>query len=157
MGLLTDETSNHNDLILNSGSIYYLSRQGTDSFIVFNGASSVASINDFNNSSFSNLAICLWVKASTVTSELQIILQGANLGFGVYLEPNTGKLYVHFDGSSIGSNMSTSPITDGNWHYVVVQNNGNTSFMFIDGIFENSIAEDLMVGTGASDEKLFMG
>lgn len=154
---LLDATTLNHDLEVKTGSVSYNLISTGDYSINFNGSSSIGSINIFDNSTFNNTAISLWLKSSTITSTLQICLQGAAIGFGVYIEGNTGKVLGFFDGSSAGSYTSSYPVTDGEWHHIVIQNNGSVTSMYIDGIYDGSISEPHYNGTGGSDNKLFSG
>ena len=156
-GSLLDETSNNHDLGITNGRISYDFVRSNDSSILFNGASQVTSISSFDNSSFTETSISLWMKSTTVTSDLQICLQGAFMGFGAYIQANTGKFIGFFDGTSSGSYSSSMNVTDGRWHHIVIQNNGDTTFMYIDGVLDGSIVENLNVGNGDSNNKLYLG
>jgi hypothetical protein len=118
----------------------------------------MSSISIFNNSSFNESAIAVWVKSSTITSKLQIIVQGAYIGFGVYIEGNTGKLMGFYGGNSVYAYKSTNPITDGKWHHVTTQSDGNSTYVYIDGVLDGSTTNDgFYTGNVGSDNKLYLG
>lgn len=154
---LNDQSANGYDLTTANGSISYQTVQGTDKALWLNGTSGVTSIDPFDNSAFTATAVSVWFKASGTTSDLQIILQGAFMGFGVYIQPNTGRLMVFFDGSSTGSYLSQDPVTDGQWHHVVAQTAGSTTYMYLDGALDGSLNESLSPGNGGQDNKLYLG
>ncbi|QHI35477.1 hypothetical protein IMCC3317_08230 [Kordia antarctica] len=154
---LVDDTLNNHDLNTTDGSVSYNLVATNDSAISFDGASQVSSISNFNNSSFTATAVSLWIKSSTVTADLQICLQGAHMGFGAYIQAYSGKFIGFFDSSSTGSYESTNVITDGMWHHIVIQNDGTTTFMYVDGVLDGSTSENLVVGNGAANNKLYLG
>ena len=155
-GNLLDETINNHDLTLTSGNISYDLANSGDSLVYFNGESTVKTSN-FDNSSYVEMSISLWVKTNNVTSNLQICLQGAYMGFGAYIQANTGKFIGFFDGSSSNASVSSSPITDGLWHHIVIQNDGRITYMYVDGVLDASVSDILTVGNGASNNKLYFG
>jgi len=156
-GTLLDETNNNHNLTLDQGIETYNFVNINDSAVDFNGVSRITTISNFDNSSFTKVSVALWIKSTTITSNLQICLQGAFMGFGAYIEANTGKFIGFFDGSSSGSYISTNMITDGNWHHIVIQTTGTTTSMYIDGVFDGNISESLVVGNGGTNNKLFFG
>lgn len=156
-GDLLDATTNNHDLQPVSGSISYNAVTSTDSSIDFDGLSAVSSISNFDNSSFTAMAVSLWVKSNKITPDLQICLQGAFMGFGAYIEANTGKFLGFFDSSSSGALVSSSVITDDLWHHIVLQNDGNTTYMYVDGVLDGSLPDVLTVGNGSANNKLYFG
>jgi hypothetical protein len=156
-GTLSDATANANDLMVASGTLAFTSRSASDSAIVFDGQSSITSINVFDNSDYTSCTISLWVKSPLATNAAQTILQGANVGFGVFMTATSGKIAGFYDFTSSGSVESNDSITDGDWHHVVLQTNGSTTFLYVDGMIEGCRQENLVVGTGASNNRLFLG
>lgn len=155
---LTDISINQNNLQVLSGPVAYELFYNNDSAIVFNGLTHLESSLVFNNSTFDQGAICLWVKSSTITSQLQTIVQGAYCGFGVYIEENTGKLMGFFGSNSVNAYKSVNPITDGQWHHVVSQSDGVKTYVYIDGILDGFTANDgFIVGNGGANNKIYMG
>ena len=154
---LADDTQNNHDLNTTNGSISYALVDINDYAISFDGTAQTSTISNFDNSSFTATAISLWVKSNTITSDLQICLQGAYMGFGAYIKANTGKFIGFFDSSSNGSYESSNVITDGLWHHIVIQNDGSTTFMYVDGVLDGSVSENLVVGNGATNNKLYLG
>ena len=154
---LEDETVNNNDLALYSGTISYSTVTSGDECLNLNGLSRVRSVNVYNNTTYTEIAISLWFKASSTTNDLQIICQGAEMGFGIYIQANTGKLLGFVDGSSSNSYVSSTSVVNNEWHHVVVQSNGTTTFMYLDGVLDGSLQEPLSVGNGDTDNRLFFG
>jgi len=154
---LVDDTLNNHDLTTSEGSISYNLVDTNDYSIDFDGTAQVTSVSNFDNSAYTAIAVSLWVKSSTITADLQICLQGAFMGFGAYIQANSGKFIGFFDSSSGGSYESSAVITDGLWHHIVAQNDGHTTYMYVDGVLDGSIAENLVVGNGTSNNKLFFG
>jgi hypothetical protein len=112
----------------------------------------------FNNTTFNQTAINVWVKSSNITSQLQVIIQGSYIGFGIYIEGNTGKLLGFYGGNSVNAYKSSNSITDGQWHHIVTQSNGTTTYMYIDGVLDGFTTTDgFYIGTGASNNKIYMG
>lgn len=157
-GDLLDETSNGNDLSIFTGSINYGTNYNNSSnSIVFDGNSNVRSISTFDNSTFTNEAISVWIKGNTISSQMSVIVQGAFCGFGVYSQETTGKAMGFFDGSSASPALSNSTILDNSWHHIVIQNNGSETFMYVDAQLISTITENLSVSNGLDDNRLFLG
>ncbi len=155
-GSLVD-SANTNHLGIASGQpAYDLFRPG-DSAISFNGSSSVSSISRFNNTSFRNSAISLWVITDSITIPNQSIIQGAFMGFGIFIEGQTGKVAGFFDGTSAGSLKSPGSIVDNKWHHVVFQNDSTHTHLYLDGQFVGSQPEVFVVGNGTANNKLYLG
>lgn len=156
-GNVLDHSPMGNDLVLYDGVEEYASTPNGDSSLVLDGNTRFSSINPFDNSDFEATAISLCFKASAITPNLQIMLQGAYMGFGVYLAPNTGKAIGFFDFSSTGSVQSNDVLTDGEWHHIVVQSDGNVTSMYVDGEFNGSKAEPMITGDGSLNNRLYIG
>ncbi|WP_417590774.1 LamG-like jellyroll fold domain-containing protein [Owenweeksia hongkongensis] len=155
---LRDVTRYGNNLMVNGGISPYILVAGKDSALSFNGNDRLTSTSTFDASSFTEMAISVWVKTShlTTTSD-QLILQGANIGFGLGIQPVTGKLFASFDGSTAGSRISTSSVVDSIWHNIVMQSNGSTTSLYIDGVFDGSVNETLYPSTGGTDNLIYVG
>lgn len=154
---LLDGTVNNYDLEQVTGSVLYSMVEPNDQCISFNGASSVKSIGVYNNTTYTQCAISLWLKATATTNNLQVIYQGAAAGNAVCIEANTGKLLGFFDGYSVGSYLSSFPITDNEWHHVVCQSDGSKTYLYIDGHLDGSIVEPFTVGDGGSNNRIYFG
>ncbi len=155
---LRDVTKYGNDLVVNGGISPYVLVAGKDSALSFNGGDRLTSSSAFDASSFTVMAISIWIKTSTVTtSSDQLVFQGANIGFGMGVQPVTGKLFVSFDGSTAGSRISTNSVADGVWHNIVMQSNGTSTSLYIDGVFDGSVNEILYPSTGGADNLIYVG
>ena len=154
---LTDETFFNNDLELKLGKITYEQLSPSDNFIVFDGDTKVSTIKKFSNRDYKEISISFWFNSSTRTPQLQVMLQGAYMGFGIYLTPRTGKAIGFFDSTSSNSLESKDVLVDGKWHHIVLQSDGESTSMFIDGEFNGSIKEPMVVGNGGYNNKLFIG
>lgn len=156
-GNLQDATSNGYHLQNGLGSISYTTISGTDQAIYFDSFDRVDQIGSLNNSSWTSSAISLWIKTSTTNSLNQFIIQGAYMGFGIYINSNDGKLAGFFENASQTAYLSPSNIADGNWHHIVYQTDGTTIYLYIDGIFIGSQPHTLITGNGGSNNKLYFG
>ena len=97
------------------------------------------------------IAISFWIKDSVNSSQYGTIALCS--GFGAYLTGGTGTIRVAFDGSYAGGLITTDQINDGNWHHVVAQNNGDSTFLYIDGVLDTSQTENLL----KTANKLYLG
>lgn len=156
-GNILDETAFNHDLEVVSGSISYDLVNPNDSAIFFDGNSTISTIGNFDNSSFDEMSVALWIKSDSITNALQICFQGSYIGFGAYIQANSGKFLGFFDGSSSGGYESTTPITDNVWHHVVMQTDGSTTSVYIDGVFDGNLVEPFYKGTGVANNKFYFG
>lgn len=143
----TLENSGTENYLLPSGSTapYAFNNPGAtgyvaDSFVNFSGGTGLRTVFPLYNRYWAGTAISFWYNSTTFSSGF--VAQGAFTGFGVRTETN-GKVSVFFDGTAVGSLISTSVLNDGVWHHVVAQNNGVKTSLFIDGVFDKSQAEVL--------------
>lgn len=146
--VLEDETPFHNDLMLNYGNLNYTLNPYGDSVLVLDGNTQIKSINNFDNTNYSEICISLWFKTPVITANNQVVLQGAFTGFGVFIGANTGKIMGFFDSSSMGALESSADLTDNQWHHVLIQSDGTTSYMYIDGQLDASLQEPFYKGNG---------
>lgn len=151
-----DQSGNNNNLSVLKGNPTYIDFNGGKA-ISLDGNTQLTTTNPFDVSHSDSFAISVVFRTSTITNDLQTILQGANIGFGVFIEANTGRLYTFLDKSSADPILSENSIADGQWHHAVVSSNGIETFLFLDGVFQGSRSEILDVGNGANDNKLFIG
>lgn len=156
-GNLNDSTSNNNHLQLNVGTTQYFSNGNLGSALYTNGSTQYESILPFNTTGYTSIAVSMWVKSSGADPSGTSILQGAYSGFGMSIWGTTNQMLGFFDGSSASSYLSSQAITDGNWHHVVAQNDGSTTYLYIDGILDGKQAETLLTPAYASTNKLFLG
>ena len=150
---LQDQTSNNNDLVIHAGTPGYNVFCGNDSYINFSWGSAARSGTPFDNSAFNACAISFWVRSSHLTR--QIIIQGAFMGFGITTD-NVGKVLAFFDYNSAGSLVSNHTVIDGKWHHVVAQNDGVATYMYVDGVFQGSHPDPLVVGNGMPNNQLYI-
>tara|TARA_R110000850_G_scaffold261936_1_gene390223 strand:- start:28 stop:972 length:945 start_codon:yes stop_codon:yes gene_type:complete len=154
---LKDISKYGNLLNVNGGISPYVFVSGADSALSFNGTDRLTSNKRFDASTFTQMAISIWIKTSHNSTADQLILQGAGIGFGFGLQAGTEKLYAFFDGSSPGSYYGKNALNDGVWHNIVMQSTGSTTSVYVDGILDGSIAEPLYNPTGGSDNLIYVG
>lgn len=154
---LSDETIYDNDLKIDYGKVKYNQVLNEDRSIAVSGGLRISTKGNFDNSKYKEASISIWFKSSIRRSELQIMLQGANMGFGIYLKGKTGKVIGFFDGSSYGSLESKKELTDGKWHNIVLQSDGERTYMYVDGQYDGETKEEMRVGNGWKDNKLYIG
>ena len=152
----SQDVSGNNEHLINSlTSPSFTNFNATDSAYYFDGQTRLESQTNFDNSNYSALAISMWVKTSSLSN--QTLIQGAFMGFGVYINSSNRKASCFFDFSSANSLVGFTTINDGQWHHIVAQNNGTESFVYVDGAFENNQLEPLIVGNGLSNNKIYLG
>jgi hypothetical protein len=154
---LLDVSGNNEHLTNLNGNPIYNLRDSNNYSLFLDGLSTITSISSFNNSAYTQSAVSLWVKTVNSTSIFQICLQGAGMGFGAYIEGNTGKFMGFFDASSSGAAKSVNPINDNQWHHIVMQNNGTVTLLYVDAILEGTVPDNLSVGSGTTNNKLYIG
>lgn len=152
-----DSSPAKNDLNYSS-TVKWSSFAGQDSAIYFDGNARTKSINSFDNSYYNETAIAMWIRVSpSTTSSGQTIIQGAYMGFGVYITSNN-ELAAFFDTpSTIAFIATTTNVVDSNWHHIVAQNNGDSTIVYIDGRLEGRKYQPLNVGNGGSNNELYLG
>lgn len=154
---LLDISGNNEHLSNLSGNAVYVLRDSNDYALFLDGLSTIASLNSFDNSSYTKSAISLWIKTVNSSASYQICLQGAGMGFGAYIEGNTNKFIGFFDSNTSGAVKSLNSINDNQWHHIVIQNNGVVTHLYVDGILEGSVPDNLYVGSGSNYNKLYIG
>jgi hypothetical protein len=93
------------------------------------------------------ITICLyarWTTVGTTTSTIQELISNnhsnsPNQGFCIEDRPDLSKSTTFQTNWGVGSStvQSTFQVGDGNWHFICGTNNGTTSILYIDGIFNN--------------------
>ena len=155
---LRDVTKYGNNLMVNGGISPYVLVSGNDSALSFSGSDRLTSTSVFDATAFTEITISLWIKTSNITTTNdQLILQGANIGFGIGIKPVSGNLFASFDGSTAGSYVTMNSMADGAWHNIVAQSNGSTTSVYVDGVFDGSVVENLFSPSGGADNKIFVG
>lgn len=131
-----------------------LNTPGEHSASFYHGAGYV-STSVLNNVGWTGTALSFWYKSQATYQGA--LIQGAYLGFGSRILSN-GHVEATFDGSAAGSYYSTVAINDGEWHHIVIQNNGTTTEIYIDGELNNSGSETLYtLSSGNSNAKIYLG
>ncbi len=132
----------------------------------FDGVDDYMSINDSNSLDITDsITLSVWIKTNGTNTHSAII---SKLGAGwydnnaYYLNVNNDS-FIHFgmnyeweNGIGLGTN-STTPVEDGEWHYIVAVYDGIRARMYVDGIFEAESGIDYTLGTKANDFKLKIG
>ncbi|MEQ8624034.1 MAG: LamG-like jellyroll fold domain-containing protein [Vicingaceae bacterium] len=155
-GDVLDYSGNNEDLNNPSFPDYRIV-SGSDSAYYFDGSSQLYSQNRFDNSTYIETSISLWMRSSTMSISNQILIQGANLGFGIFIN-SSSEVSAFFDPPSSSSVSDTTNVLDNKWHHIVAQNDGDTTFIYIDGDFKSKKYQPLGVGAGTStNEKLYLG
>ncbi len=134
-----DSSANNNTLeSFGTGNPYGFSQgqsgNNLDSCVYFENGKGLKTTVPFNNVGWTGTAVAFWLKAGTDNNGY--IIQ-AGTGFGVQFQSSNVSCF--FDGSSSASLVSTTNnLNDGNWHHVVCQNDGVSTEIYIDGVFNTS-------------------
>lgn len=156
-GNLLDNTSNNYDLQNGIGSVTYSTVSGSDQSIYFDGSDRVDQIGSFDNITWTSSAISIWVKSSTINTLDQIIIQGAYMGFSIFISDNSGYIGGFFQSSSATAYYNSINTADNNWHHIVYQTDGTSIYLYIDGIYVGSSSHTLITGNGGAADKLYLG
>jgi hypothetical protein len=156
-GNLTDNSvSNNHFSSYGTGNSYNYETKITgmiDSSIAFTGGKGMVSGSAVDNSQWGGTAISVWVKNGMDGQ----IFQGAYWGTSVSID-NSGKAKVFFDGSSSNALLGTTNLNDGNWHHILAQNNGDTTYLYIDGQLDAQQAETLFtLSAPNANAKIYLG
>ncbi|MCH2044245.1 MAG: LamG domain-containing protein [Saprospiraceae bacterium] len=159
-GNFTDLSVNNNDLSYHNVGTdptfgVGITAQTGDSSIIFTGGKGLVSIDSIDNSTWTGTAISIWVKNCVDGS----ILQGAYWGAGLQVD-TLGILSCFYDGSSTGSLVQTNNVNlnDGDWHHIVAQNDGSTTYLYIDNQLDTSHTESLStLSAPNSNAKIYLG
>jgi hypothetical protein len=126
-----------------------------DSCVQFLNGQGLESSGPVYNVGWTATAISVWYNSTSTYSGY--IVQGAYLGFGLYIVPS-GVVNVFFDGTYSGAYGSVVSVNDGNWHHIVAQNNSSTTDIYIDGVLTRTGAETLYtMPVQNSNAKLIFG
>lgn len=155
-GHTKDSSSNKNHLIdFGSGSSYSYTKGAkvNDSAITFKDGIGLISSNPLVNTNWSGATLVAWIKGQGEGN----VAVGSFTGFSMSM--NTDGTYdAYFDGSSTGQLTSFSKINDNKWHRVVAKTNGDTTYFFVDGVFDSKLAEKQSKLTAPNSEaKLYVG
>jgi hypothetical protein len=161
-----DSSLNDNNLGYNNGNRFTLveDRNQVPGDSALNIGTSLASLKtskDVYSLTWSSAAISIWVKNALPGGAAGNgrLVQGR--GYGLDVDPN-GNLLTFFDGTTANplSTPANSAILDTNWHHVVAQNNGDTTFIYVDGNLEGTRVESMFIPTslvGDFYERIFVG
>ena len=89
-----------------------------------------------------------WAKRRTISSTYQVLVGkpgnglSRNENYAVWLT-NTNRYTAYFGNGTTSVGVSTPPITDTNWHYVVATDNGSTVRIYLDGVLKEQTATTL--------------
>ncbi|MFN8436232.1 MAG: LamG domain-containing protein [Cytophagales bacterium] len=159
---LADSSGNSNDLIWSNSSTltYAAGKPSTEKALYFSNLSSAnggVSKKAISNTSWSGTAISFWINKSNTATSAATLLQGYGLGFGINIGLGVNYLSVYFDGSSAGA-VNTPIVADGTWHHIVAQNNGTTTYIYVDGRLTASVAETMYKITNSDSlNKIYLG
>lgn len=156
-GNTTDNSINGHHLQNGIGSVTYTTVSGLDQAVYFDGNNRLDQIGSLDNSSWTASAMSIWIKTTHTSTQDQSIIQGAYLGFNLYLESNNSYSGGFFDGNSSNTLYNANSLADDEWHHIVYQSNGTTTSVYIDGVFIASIQEPYFTGNGTSNNKIYMG
>jgi hypothetical protein len=156
-GNLTDSSvSNNHFSSYGTGTSYNYETKITgmiDSSIAFMGGKGMVSDSAVDNSQWGGTTISVWVK-NGIDGQ---IFQGAYWGASLSID-NSGKARVFFDGSSSNALLGTTNLNDGNWHHILAQNNGDTTYLYIDGQLDAQQAETLFTLSAPNvNAKIYLG
>jgi hypothetical protein len=98
------------------------------------------SANPTDNTSWTGAAYSVWVR-NCIDG---IIIQFPYGGYGLRASAN-GKIQASFDGYSATQLSTTQPLNDGLWHHIVAQNDGSTTYIYVDGVLDTSDADPLYI------------
>lgn len=135
-GNANDSKSSNNgtDTNITYGSSYGKFGQGA----LFNGSSSYINLSSVPITGSGNFSVCAWIKTSNTGARKEIISFGGsntNLGFFLFINA-TNKAEINLYNTN--GPISTTTLTDGNWHFVTSIYNSGTFSIYIDSIFEAS-------------------
>jgi hypothetical protein len=83
-----------------------------------------------------DITLCLWLKTSSNDAEI-IAINTASRGNVMRLAIDNASLVIDV---SDPQGHSTTPIDDGEWHFMTYVRNGATGYIYVDGVQENSSA-----------------
>jgi hypothetical protein len=142
----TDLTRNGNTGTLTNGPTYSSANGGS---IVFDGVDDyVIATRPSSIVAGGQITISLWAKwitTGTTTSTIQMLLDnnhsGAPQGFVIQDRPDLGKSLTFSVIPNQSGAVSTFIVGDGSWHHITGTNDGSTSKLYIDGVFNSKATE----------------
>jgi hypothetical protein len=129
-------------------------RNGTaNSAYLFNGVNSSIALNQPFSSTYGPFAIAFWAQATSSAPMTALsVTAGGSTGSSLDILFNApgAAVQVYLNGSALSGLgvAGTGALTDGKWHFVVLQGTGTELEMFVDGV---------SAGTAASNNAIFFG
>lgn len=163
---LRDNTSDQNHLnAYGTGSSYAFVPMGStnlnsDTCVTFNAGIGLRSDHAIYNGGWSGAAVSFWIQSSSqnATSTTGFVIQGAYAGFGIRMQ--NGNFVPFFNGTSVGAMVSNFQFSFSNlgWHHIVAQNNGDTTYLYVDGLLDKKKAETLYTMSAPdTNARLYIG
>jgi hypothetical protein len=132
---------------------------------VFNATNAFVNISSSADFTYGNgdFGISVWFKRANSSTSRQTICGDCN-SFGVH---NTATIQLllfnnyitcyFFSGGSVYPVTDTTTITDTNWHHIIYTRNGNTLYLYVDGVFKSSFSLSPGISCNASSTKMSLG
>jgi hypothetical protein len=121
----------------NGGSIVF---DGVDDYVIATRPSSIVAGGQITISLWAK-----WITTGTTTSTIQMLLDnnhsGAPQGFVIQDRPDLGKSLTFSVIPNQNGAVSTFIVGDGSWHHITGTNDGSTSKLYIDGVFNSKATE----------------
>jgi len=144
---------------------YSLDFDGTDDHV------SLGASNSIMTTSQSEASLSVWIKATGAESNGRYIFQNqkgeSSTNFGLRINNDTGLAEaLMWNGSSHSNPSSTTDVTDGNWHHVVITGKASEQKIYVDGSVEDThaaafsmtpSADDCTIGSLNGDNAFFNG
>jgi hypothetical protein len=108
----------------------------------------------------SAVTVEFWAKRRTISNGYQVLVGKPGDGrskyenYSVWLTPSN-KVTAYFGNGKSVVSVQTPPITDTNWHYFVVTDNGSTVRMYLDGALKQETTTTLQLT--ANNQPLNLG
>ncbi|MEQ8909168.1 MAG: LamG-like jellyroll fold domain-containing protein [Vicingaceae bacterium] len=142
-GTFRDSSTHRINLQNNNGNRFSFGEgrtpNSTDSSMVATASNaSLRTTEKIFNLNWSEAAVSVWIK----NCANGMVLQAYQSGYAIEMDAN-GNVKTFFDGSGAGALVSTAGagILDTNWHHIVAQNDGDTTYLYVDGVLNNQQAE----------------
>jgi hypothetical protein len=121
----------------NFGSIVF---DGTNDYVIATRPSSIVAGGQITISLWAK-----WITTGTTISTIQMLLDnnhsGAPQGFVLQDRPDLGKSLTFSVRPNQNGAVSTFIVGDGSWHHITGTNDGSTSKLYIDGVFNSQATE----------------
>lgn len=127
----------------------------SDSCFKFNIGKGFVSDVALDNHTWTATAISVWYKSSSVKQGT--IIQGSHMGFGMRIT-NEGYAQAFFNGTQIAALESSVIVTDGLWHHLFAQSDGENTYIYIDGVLNATKPDTLYTLPSPNDSaKVYIG